>query len=149
MMIAEEPFYRSMANYVIRFPAEGHLSADLEAPSPGQDFIHVVARCNRLFHGGEPAVQQPDSLYVRRPLLSVVRSDVHYGSCEFPEIAQLQLGDHRADLISVGQHRKLGIQLFIDVCFRLFHKSQRNILLDNGDVLCLRLARGSGGVNVG
>lgn len=148
-MIAEEPFYRSMANYVIRFPAKDHLSVDLEAPSPGQDFVHVAARCNRLFHGCEPAVQQPDSLYIRRPLLGMVCRDVHYGGCEFPEIAQLQLGDHCRDLMSIRQHRKLGIQLFIDVCFRLFRKSQRNILLDNGDVLCLRLARGCGGVNVG
>ena len=147
-MIAKEPFYRSMANYVIRFPAKGHLSADLEAPSPGQDLVHVVARCNRRFHGCEPAVQQPDSLYIRRPLLGMVRSDVHYGGCEFPEIAQLQLGNHCRDLMSIRQHCKLGIQLFVDVCFRLFHESQRNILLDNMDILWLRLARGSGGVNV-
>ncbi len=49
--------------------------------------------------------------------------------------------------MSIRQHRKLGIQLFVDVCFRLFHKSQRDILLDNGDIPCLRLARGSSGVN--
>ena len=31
--------------------------------------------------------------------------------------------------MSIWQHRKLGIQLFLDVCFRLFHEGQCHILL--------------------